>query len=90
MYESHNGLHTKYEVSSPELDLLVDVTKDMSGVYGARMMGAGFGGCTINLVESGFIRRYKKQVTRVYQDKFGKTPSFYVTKIADGTGDNQI
>ncbi|NIW78414.1 MAG: galactokinase, partial [Calditrichae bacterium] len=51
MFASHQGLKEEYEVSSPELDLLVDLAADIPGVFGARMMGAGFGGCTINLVE---------------------------------------
>src|SRR3546814_7026561 len=53
MFETHEGLRDQYEVSCPELDLLVDMVKDRPEVPGARMMGGGFGGCTINLVRAG-------------------------------------
>ena len=52
MYQSHYGLRDLYEVSCPELDHLVEATETMDAVLGARMMGGGFGGCTINLVQS--------------------------------------
>ena len=52
MYETHNGLQNLYEVSCPELDFLVDFSKKYDEVIGARMMGGGFGGCTINLIRA--------------------------------------
>jgi len=52
MYETHEGLSKDYEVSCDELDFLVEQTKNYSSVYGSRMMGGGFGGCTINLIET--------------------------------------
>ena len=85
MYESHAGLRDQYEVSCDELDFLVGLTRDMPGVYGARMMGAGFGGCTINLVQNDAIGQLKKTVQDEYQQEFGETPPVYVSTLTDGT-----
>ena len=59
MYQTHEGLSKNYEVSCDELDFLVEATKSMDFVYGSRMMGGGFGGCTINLVEQQNIDDFK-------------------------------
>jgi len=85
MYLSHQGLSKQYQVSCPELDLLVDYTRDQETVLGARMMGGGFGGCTINLIRkdaadsliSGFCRQYHKDT--------GREMEAYPVKVADGT-----
>ena len=67
MYQSHDGLQHEYEVSCKELDILVDLTREIDFVYGARMMGGGFGGCTINLVKQTFIEDFKQKITDGYR-----------------------
>ena len=86
MYASHKGLSELYEVSCEELDFLVDEAKNTSGVLGARMMGGGFGGCTINLVEDAEIHSFISKMTEVYEKKFGVRMNTYVVSIKDGTG----
>jgi len=85
MRASHAGLRDGYEVSSPELDTLVEAAAKVEGVLGARMMGAGFGGCTISLVEEGAVPEFRERVSRDYQAAFGRTPNIYVIKIEAGT-----
>ena len=70
MYASHKGLREQYEVSCKELDFLVDYSQDRDFIYGSRMMGGGFGGCTINLIEEKYITDYIKDVSRTYFNKF--------------------
>jgi galactokinase len=84
MYETHRGLQKDYQVTCPELDFLVDLTVNREEVYGSRMMGGGFGGCTINLVEISGIADLKKEITSAYRDKFGIEPAFYEVAIKDG------
>ena len=71
MYASHEGLQHQYEVSCPELDFMVDFSRDKNFIYGSRMMGGGFGGCTLNLIEEGKIDAYIKEVSPAYFKKFG-------------------
>ncbi len=85
MYETHVGLKNDYEVSCKELDYLVELTKDIQSVYGARMMGGGFGGCTINLIENDSVDKVSEIVKKSYADKFGFEPKVYCTKINNGT-----
>ncbi len=85
MFQSHEGLRDKYEVSCGELDFLVNAASNFNGVLGSRMMGGGFGGCTINLIEDSAIDDFKSSVSMQYQKKFGKKPEFYTTKIVSGT-----
>jgi galactokinase len=85
MRASHTGLKNDYEVSSSELDALVDAANRSEGVLGARMMGAGFGGCTINLVEAAAVRDMKDRLSREYEMLFGKTPPVHVIRIEAGT-----
>jgi len=70
MYASHEGLQHNYEVSCPELDYLVDYSRDKGFIYGSRMMGGGFGGCTINLIEEDKIKNYIEEVSAAYFQKF--------------------
>ncbi|MDX1637055.1 MAG: galactokinase [Balneolaceae bacterium] len=84
MYESHHGLSTMYEVSCRELDLLVDEARDIDGVVGARMMGGGFGGCTINLVRKRALESFSKQISERYQNEMETQISIYSTSIGDG------
>jgi galactokinase len=84
MAESHRSLRDNYEVSCPELDLMVDLAKRCRGAYGARMTGGGFGGCTVNLVDAEAIDEFKTSVARGYQQATGLQPEIYVCAAADG------
>ncbi len=85
MMQTHDGLSREYEVSCRELDYLVDLVRDIPHVYGSRMMGGGFGGCTINLVEPGSVDDLGKMVCEKYSKKFGIETTMYVTSISSGT-----
>jgi galactokinase len=82
---SHAGLRDDYEVSSPELDSLVEAARRVPGVLGSRMMGAGFGGCTISLVEAGAVPDFQARVSRDYEAETGKAPKIHVVRIEAGT-----
>lgn len=85
MYDSHKGLSKKYEVSCEELDFLVDFTRDRDEVLGARMMGGGFGGCTLNLVKRDQKEKLVADIIKVYQAQFMRNPEIYEVNIVDGT-----
>jgi len=84
LYETHHGLKNKYKVSCDELDLLVDEAGKMDFVLGSRMMGGGFGGCTLNLVKKDKIEIFKKIIKNSYTNKSGITPDFYTVEITNG------
>jgi len=84
MSDSHRSLRDDYEVSSKELDLLVELATAQPGVVGARMTGGGFGGCTINLVKSSALEAFKKNVAEGYLQGTGRKPEIYVSPAADG------
>jgi galactokinase len=84
MYESHASLRDDYEVSCPELDLMVDLARGCDGVYGSRMTGGGFGGCTINLVKSEDVEVFRGKVAKKYEQASGQQPQIYVCSAADG------
>lgn len=83
MYETHYGLSKEYEVSCPELDFLNDVAHSC-GVTGSRIMGGGFGGCTINLVKADKYDAFVKKAFAEYAKKFGHEPKLYNVVISDG------
>ncbi|WP_069130283.1 galactokinase [Rhodohalobacter halophilus] len=85
MFQSHQGLQHKFEVSCKELDILVEVAKKVEGVIGSRMMGGGFGGCTINLVRTNTVEQFKQEVSRDYLKQTGLKVEIYETTISDGT-----
>jgi galactokinase len=85
MFGSHRGLRDDYEVSCRELDVLVEAASGIKGVLGARMMGAGFGGCTINLVADNAVEEFEGTVARAYGSQFGKDPKFYISTLKSGT-----
>ncbi|WP_406684732.1 galactokinase [Seonamhaeicola sp. MEBiC1930] len=85
IYCSHKGLSEQYKVSCDELDFLVEKAKESGYVIGARMMGGGFGGCTINLIEKGKAEMFEASVSKAYKEKFNKDCSVYFVKLADGT-----
>lgn len=85
MLFSHEGLRDKYEVSCRELDYLVEICSVQEGILGSRMMGGGFGGCTINLIKNDYVQETCKIISEEYRITFGKEPGVYVCKIVDGT-----
>ena len=84
MCQSHVSLRDDYEVSCTELDLLVELSSSKPGVYGARMMGGGFGGCTINLVHSDLVEQFRSDISRLYKERTGITPETYVCEPGEG------
>lgn len=84
MYETHYGLSQEYEVSCEELDFLNDVAKEV-GVTGSRIMGGGFGGCTINLVADELVPHFKEVVKAKFAEKYGKEPIVIDVVIGDGS-----
>ncbi|HWS60730.1 MAG TPA: galactokinase [Flavobacterium sp.] len=85
MFETHDGLSKDYEVSCPELDFLVDLAKAEEDVVGSRLMGGGFGGCTITLVKKGSEAVIKEKFTKLYLEKFNIDLKIYDVKISNGT-----
>ena len=83
MYETHYGLSKEYEVSCEELDFLNDVAKE-AGVTGSRIMGGGFGGCTINLVAEELVDNFKKLAKEKFAEKYGKEPIIIDVVIGNG------
>ena len=84
MNASHVSLRDDYEVTGIELDTLVEESWKVPGVIGSRMTGAGFGGCTVSIVEDDAIDAFKKQVGDAYLAKIGYAADFYVVEIGDG------
>ena len=84
MYETHNGLSKEYEVSCEELDFLNDIAQEC-GVTGSRIMGGGFGGCTINLVKDELYRSFIETAKKKYAEKYGKEPKVIDVVIGDGS-----
>ena len=85
MFETHQGLSVDYEVSCAELDMIVDTLKKEDAVVGSRLMGGGFGGCTINLIKKGHEERIKQQLSALYLETFGIELKIYDVKIGNGT-----
>jgi galactokinase len=85
LYSGHEGLRTEFEVSIPELDFLVELTKQEDWIYGARMMGGGFGGCTINISKHDPSEDYIDKLTADYSRQFGINPTFIPVSLAGGT-----
>ena len=83
MYETHHGMSRLYEVSCPELDFLNDLAREC-GVTGSRVMGGGFGGCTINLVKDELYDSFISRAVRDFSAKFGHEPKVYPVVISDG------
>ena len=84
MNESHISLRDDYEVSCAELDFLAESAWEMSFVYGARMTGGGFGGCTVNLVQRGFEQEFESKIRSAYTEKFGTDCETYSVTPGDG------
>ena len=84
MYESHRSLRDDYEVSAKELDVLVDLTRTIPGVYGSRMTGGGFGGCTISLVEASAVDKASQILTDGYRIGTGLDVDIFVCEPSNG------
>lgn len=84
MADSHRSLRDDYEVSCAELDTMVDIASQVDGVYGARMTGGGFGGCTVNLVSADCVPEFKRVVSRGYEQATGIIPGICVYNAAGG------
>ena len=84
MNASHNGLRDDYEVSCSELDLLTDIARSITGVIGSRMTGAGFGGCTVNIVHRDVLETFQTLVTTEYHKQTGIEPEIYLCNVSDG------
>lgn len=85
MYQSHYGLRDLYEVSCKELDFLVEFSEEKDFIYGSRMMGGGFGGCTINLIEEAHIANFSAEVKIAYQKEFNIIPEMITVDPGEGT-----
>jgi len=90
LYQCHEGLSKLYEVSCPELDYLVELSLPMKQVLGSRMMGGGFGGCTLNLIHKDFISEFKSIIAQAYEKRFYKSPEFYEVEISNGASEIPI
>jgi galactokinase len=90
MYDSHLSLRVDYDVSCRELDMIVDICAESEGVYGARMTGAGFGGCAICLVKEGAAGDVIGRLKREYPRLSGRDPSVYVCHADDGATARQL
>ncbi len=90
MYESHKGLKINYEVSCPELDFLVEETKKYKNIIGARMMGGGFGGCTVNLVKKSDLYNLVTEININYKENFGINLKAIIAKPGSGINVKKI
>jgi galactokinase len=84
MNESHRSLRDDFEVSSPELDTLVEAAREVEGVFGSRLTGAGFGGCTVSLVAQEAVERFKAHVSKEYEEAAGIPPEIHICRAEDG------
>lgn len=86
MTVSHRSLRDDYEVSCAELDLMAALAEKQQGVHGARMTGAGFGGCMVSFVETNYVEKFRRRVAELYTAETGRMPEIYVCKAAGGAG----
>jgi galactokinase len=84
---SHASLRDDYQVSCPELDCIVEAARSAPGCLGARMTGAGFGGCTVNFVRSEAASGFAQEVARRYRQETGVTPEVYICEASAGAGE---
>jgi galactokinase len=90
MYAGHASLRDLYQVSTPELDKLVDIAHELPGCIGARLTGAGFGGCTINLVEESHSSEFVKKLKDRYEQASGRQAEIYVCQASQGAGEIKL
>jgi galactokinase len=87
MAESHRSMRDDYEISCPELDIMVAIAARQPGVYGARMTGGGFGGCTVNLMRPEAAAHFREEIHRLYYQRFGIAPHIYFCCPSSGAGE---
>ena len=87
MVQSHISLRDDYEVSCEELDFLVDTAMEFDGVYGSRMTGGGFGGCTVTLLQPEAMPEFRQSITQAYEERFQVPPQIYPCEPSDGAGE---
>jgi galactokinase len=87
MFLSHESLRDDYEVSCAELDKLVEIARKIEGVFGARMTGGGFGGCTVNLLKRASFADFQKQIEQKYTETFGFEPEIYLFRASSGASE---
>ena len=86
MADSHHSLRDDYEVSTPEVDLMVELASGQKGVHGARMTGGGFGGCTINLVDAAHAEEVQQRLEQNYEARTGLKPTILICQASGGAG----
>jgi galactokinase len=86
MRQSHRSLRDDFEVSCAELELMVELAEQAEGVYGTRMTGGGFGGCTVSLVQAASVEAFERRVQEGYEAATGSKPEIYICAAADGVG----
>ena len=84
MNETHVSLRDDYEVSCPEVDVLVDIAWATDGVLGSRITGGGFGGCTVNIVKNDAVDTFVEKVNKEYPEKVGHEAEIYFANIGEG------
>jgi galactokinase len=84
MAASHRSLRDDYQVSCPELDLMVDLAAKQTGIYGSRMTGGGFGGCTVNLVSRASAPEFKRRIAAEYHAATGRHPDIFICDTSEG------
>jgi galactokinase len=84
MNECHVSLRDLYEVSCPELNVMVNIAQSLKGCYGARLTGAGFGGCTVNLVANEHAGDFSQALAKGYESETGLRPNIYITRASNG------
>ncbi len=84
MNASHISLRDDYAVSCPEIDVLTELAWKISGVQGSRITGGGFGGCTVSIVKDEAIDTFQKEISKAYEEKYGKVPEFYIVSAGEG------
>ena len=87
MVESHRSLQHDYEVSCAELDFLVDAALGLEGVFGSRMTGGGFGGCTVTMLRPEAAPGFREAIAAAYHRQFGVTPAIYPCEPSAGAGE---
>jgi galactokinase len=87
MFASHESLRDDYEVSCAELDKLVEIARKTKGVFGARMTGGGFGGCTVNLLKREIFEEFQNRIIKNYTEKFGFAPDIYLFQASGGASE---
>jgi galactokinase len=90
MVESHQSLQHDYEVSCAELDFLVDAALPLDGVYGSRMTGGGFGGCTVTLLRTEAAASFRAAIAKTYESHFGIEPQVYACEPSEGAAEVKI